>query len=202
MARRTKEEAEQTRQQLLDTALALFSEKGLANVTLAKVASAAGVTRGAIYWHFKDKAEMINALWEQAFRPMSEQFEGQIKDGLEHPLQSLEMMCGRFLQELVSDEHLQRVSRLCQQATYDEKMHEVWREQCLRDQKDVHYILTQAKEKGELKEELTVEVATMMVFCFVSGVMERWLLMPEFLDLENHGNTMLAAFFDGLKKKG
>ena len=200
MARRTKEEAEQTRQQLLETALALFSEKGLANVTLAQIASAAGVTRGAIYWHFKDKAEMVNALWEQAFQPMTEQFESLIKDGLDYPLQSLESMCGSVLYELLSNEHLRQVSRLCQQATYDEKMHEVWREQCQREQKDLYYIMTLAREKSELKEELTVEVATMMVFCFMGGVIERWLLMPEFMDLEKHGKTMLAVFFDGMKK--
>ena len=46
MARRTKEDAEKTRLQLLETALALFSEKGIANVTLAQIASTAGVTRG------------------------------------------------------------------------------------------------------------------------------------------------------------
>lgn len=51
MARKTREEAEQTRYLLLDTAEQLFSEKGVSKTTLADIASAAGLTRGAVYWH-------------------------------------------------------------------------------------------------------------------------------------------------------
>ncbi|WP_311195329.1 TetR family transcriptional regulator [Suttonella sp. R2A3] len=62
--RRTKAEAEQTRQSLLDAALALFSEQGYESTSLAEIARTAGTTRGAIYWHFKNKADMLNALSE------------------------------------------------------------------------------------------------------------------------------------------
>ena len=60
--RRTKEEAAITRQNILKAALDLFSEKGYATTTLAEIAQSAQVTRGAIYWHFKDKADLFNSL--------------------------------------------------------------------------------------------------------------------------------------------
>ncbi|HSL43340.1 MAG TPA: TetR family transcriptional regulator [Anaerolineales bacterium] len=60
--RRTKEEAAVTRATLLKTALAVFSAKGYAAATLDDVAKAAKVTRGAIYWHFKSKADLYNTL--------------------------------------------------------------------------------------------------------------------------------------------
>ena len=60
--RRTKEEAEITRKLLLKTALAVFSRKGYSAATLQEIASEAGVTRGAIYWHFGSKAELYNTL--------------------------------------------------------------------------------------------------------------------------------------------
>ena len=202
MARRTKADAERTRQQLLETALALFSEKGLANVTLAQVASAAGVTRGAIYWHFKDKAEMISALWEQAFQPVSVRYGSLLEQKLEDPLQVLEDISGNFIEELLSNEHLQQVSRLRQQAAYDERVIEVWRKQFLRDQERLCRLMTQVRDRGELRDELTVEEAAMMVFCFLGGIVGRWLLAPEYMQLEERGKNMLAVFFDGLKKKG
>ena len=62
MMRRTKEEAEQTRQDLLDAALTVFSQKGYTATRLEDVARAAGVTRGAIYHHFGSKAELYSAL--------------------------------------------------------------------------------------------------------------------------------------------
>ncbi len=63
MARKTKEQAQATRQHILDVALRLFSQQGVSSTSLAEIAKAAGVTRGAIYWHFKDKSDLFNEIW-------------------------------------------------------------------------------------------------------------------------------------------
>lgn len=60
--RRTKEEAAVTRAAVLKAALSVFSAKGYTTATLDDVAKAAKVTRGAIYWHFKSKADLYNTL--------------------------------------------------------------------------------------------------------------------------------------------
>lgn len=60
--RRTKEQAALTRQQILNAALSVFGSKGYSAATLEDIAQAAGVTRGAIYWHFDNKAELYNSL--------------------------------------------------------------------------------------------------------------------------------------------
>ena len=63
--RRTKDEAAVTRATLLKTALTVFSAKGYSAATLDDVAKAAKMTRGAIYWHFKSKADLYNTLVEE-----------------------------------------------------------------------------------------------------------------------------------------
>ena len=70
MARRTKEEAQETRHRILDTAERVFLKKGVARTSLADVADAAGVTRGAIYWHFKNKADLFEAMMDRVSLPM------------------------------------------------------------------------------------------------------------------------------------
>ena len=55
MARRTKEDAAATRQQILDSAERVFAAKGVAHSTMADIAADAGVSRGAVYWHFDSK---------------------------------------------------------------------------------------------------------------------------------------------------
>lgn len=65
MVRRKKEEAQQTRQSLIEAAIGQFATRGVANTTLTDIADAANVTRGAVYWHFSSKAEIFNAIWEQ-----------------------------------------------------------------------------------------------------------------------------------------
>ena len=61
--RKTKEEAQQTRSNLLNAALNVFYERGVAQASLDEIAKAAGVTRGALYWHFKNKEDLFEALF-------------------------------------------------------------------------------------------------------------------------------------------
>ena len=62
MARKTKEETLATRDGILDAAEACFQEGGIANTSLEKIAARAGFTRGAVYWHFKNKGEILAAV--------------------------------------------------------------------------------------------------------------------------------------------
>ena len=56
-------EAQETRQHILDVALRLFSAGGIIHLA-GRDCKAAGVTRGAIYWHFKDKSDLFSEIWE------------------------------------------------------------------------------------------------------------------------------------------
>src|SRR5215470_17326691 len=65
--RRTKEDAALTRENLLDAALASFHAKGYLATTLDDIARRAGITRGAIAWHFGSKAELLNAVIRERY---------------------------------------------------------------------------------------------------------------------------------------
>jgi TetR/AcrR family acrAB operon transcriptional repressor len=64
MARRTKEEAAETRQQILDNALDVFSKKGFSRTTFVDIADQIELSKGAVYWHFKTKTDLLVALIE------------------------------------------------------------------------------------------------------------------------------------------
>ncbi|MCL1961219.1 MAG: TetR family transcriptional regulator, partial [Desulfovibrionaceae bacterium] len=70
MARRTKEDAQATRAAVLDAAERVFLRRGVTRTSLAEIAQAAGVTRGAIYGHFKNKAELFTAMMERVTQPL------------------------------------------------------------------------------------------------------------------------------------
>ena len=70
MARRTKEDALATREALLDAAVCVFGRRGVARSSLAEIAEQAGLTRGAVYWHFKDKGELFNAMMDRVTLPL------------------------------------------------------------------------------------------------------------------------------------
>ena len=70
MVRKTKEDAELTRKSIIIAAREVFLVKGVSHTTMEHIATQAGVTRGAIYWHFKNKTEVFQAMREQVFLPL------------------------------------------------------------------------------------------------------------------------------------
>lgn len=59
MARKTKEEAQATRESILRAALDVFSAKGYSKSTFVDIAEKIGLTKGAVYWHFKNKEDLL-----------------------------------------------------------------------------------------------------------------------------------------------
>lgn len=83
MTRKTKEEALKTYHTLLDAAAELFSFQGIGQTTLNDIAKQAGMTRGAVYWHFANKDEVIQALWERDAAPVVDRLVNELGQ-LEH----------------------------------------------------------------------------------------------------------------------
>jgi AcrR family transcriptional regulator len=55
----------ETRKQILDASLRLFSKRGFARTTVRDIARAAGITDAAIYYHFESKRDLLEALVEE-----------------------------------------------------------------------------------------------------------------------------------------
>jgi TetR/AcrR family acrAB operon transcriptional repressor len=62
MPRRTKEAAKETRWRILEAALEVFCRKGYARTTFVDIAKEVGLSKGAVYWHFKSKPDLLAAM--------------------------------------------------------------------------------------------------------------------------------------------
>lgn len=109
MARRTKEDAIATRNGLIDAAEVVFKEKGVSRASLGDIAQAAGATRGAIYWHFKDKVDLFAAMMERVTLPL-EQGYGEFEcSTCPDPVQRLRAVMALVLHNVHADERTRRV---------------------------------------------------------------------------------------------
>ena len=70
MVRKTKEVAGLTRLRIIDAARSVFLKRGVSRTTLEHIATEADVTRGAVYWHFKNKTEIFYAIRDRVFLPL------------------------------------------------------------------------------------------------------------------------------------
>ncbi len=92
MVRRTRLEAQATRERLLDVAEGLILERGLARTALQDIACAAGLTRGAIYWHFADKVALVQAIIDRVDLPMEKALAEAAEAGSGAPWRGLRQM--------------------------------------------------------------------------------------------------------------
>ncbi len=91
MARKTKEDAELTRQRIIDAARVVFLSRGVSRTSLEHIAVQAQVTRGAVYWHFKNKTDIFYAMRDQVFLPLIDRMDDTLAtENLEDPLTQIE----------------------------------------------------------------------------------------------------------------
>src|SRR5688572_27710034 len=103
MVRRSKEDALATRNALLDAAERVFHEQGVAGTSLNDIALAAGTTRGAIYWHFKDKADLFTAMMDRVTLPLQDALAHMRGCGDGDPLPALRSAIRLAFQKTVRD---------------------------------------------------------------------------------------------------
>lgn len=89
MVRKTKEDTQATREGILDAAEACFHEHGVARTTLEMIGARAGYTRGAVYWHFKNKSEVLAAIVERVHLPFMQELERTSTDQRDTPVHDL-----------------------------------------------------------------------------------------------------------------
>ncbi|MDX1818623.1 MAG: TetR family transcriptional regulator, partial [Marinobacter sp.] len=100
--RRTKEDAEKTRQTVLEAALTLFSKDGYSLTTLSRIAREAGCSRGPIYWHFETKDDLYEAVLAYSQEPL-EALVQECAGMSDRPLEAMEHFLDQWLSLLVND---------------------------------------------------------------------------------------------------
>lgn len=88
MARKTKEDAQKTRDTILDAAERVFFKQGIAQTTMADIANDAKVSRGAVYGHYPNKIDVCKAMSERMLAHTAMHFTPGSDDALEALVQT------------------------------------------------------------------------------------------------------------------
>ncbi|MGU3496869.1 TetR family transcriptional regulator [Xanthobacteraceae bacterium A53D] len=194
--RRTKAEAEETRARLLDAAERLFFERGVAAVTLEKIAAAAGVTRGAIYWHFANKAEILRALDAIACVDIEQLFEQALASEPSDPLATACDLATEAMRLIATDERRQRIFGVLFRSDYRGELAELlkWKQEVSeRYHSQTIRLFEAADRKGHLNATWKPATAARLYDCFFMGLLYDWLDDRSAYDLVARGEETLEA---------
>lgn len=202
MVRKTKEEALETRQRILVTAECIFHHKGVAHTSLHDIAEAAGVTRGAIYWHFKNKTDLIDAMLQQVVLPMEEAFRVQVEDTQLDPIEQLRSCNAIALRSLRDDERIRRIVEiLFFKCEYVDETADMQRRHISSRALSLHRIenwIRSAIEAKLLSPDLDPAKQAISLHALTDGLLLNWLLVPESFDVVELGTQMTDIFLRGL----
>jgi AcrR family transcriptional regulator len=203
--RRTKAEAQKTYDAILDASASLFAEKGIVNVSLEEIARAAKVTRGAIYWHFKNKGEIFNALHERLFRPLTEIILEDLNKDYHlcphyiTPLEQLSNLCTELLLDITRNTTKRQIMTLfLLHWNYTGDLEKYKKPHMEKKQESLVLFskyFEKAQEEGNLPDNADPMFLTLSVRCYMKGIIIEYLNNPESVKLEENAEKLMTQFF-------
>ncbi|MDE1900631.1 MAG: TetR family transcriptional regulator [Alphaproteobacteria bacterium] len=203
MARKTKDEAEKTRNAILDAAERVFYANGVTRTSLEQIAEAAGVTRGAVYWHFNDKTELCTAMMMRVFLPHEDMLAELAASPSAAPLADLKKSCLHALKLMSTDKRRQDVcSIMFLRCEYTEGMASIMdrRTECKnRMLASSEKLLTLARKQKALAAHWSPRKAAVALQALMTGLIIGALEQRDGFDLATTGAACVEAFFKSLK---
>lgn len=200
MARKTKQQALVTRQHILDVALRLFSQQGVSSTSLVEIAKAAGVTRGAIYWHFKNKSDLFSEIWELSESNIGEleiEYQAKFPDD---PLSVLREILVYLLEATVTEERrrllMEIIFHKCEFVGEMVVVQQAQRSLCLESYDRIEQTLMHCINSQMLPENLNTRRAAILMRSYISGIMENWLFAPKSFDLKKEARDYVAILLE------
>lgn len=196
MARKTKVEAEATRASILEAAEHVFMAKGVARASLEQVARAAGVTRGAIYWHFRNKQDILDAMLERVRAPLWEMIADASRGG--SSLNNLKEVCILALKKLAEDRRYFRVHYILFHRNESDQSLNKHRELAESAITHLARIMALPENRKRLRPHLTPEYAAYLLHTQMLGLFYDWLITPERWALSDIARLLVETTFCGL----
>jgi TetR/AcrR family acrAB operon transcriptional repressor len=201
LPKRTKEEALETRQQILYAGLEIFSSKGFAVATLEEIAAQAGVTRGAVYWHFDGKAGLYSALVEEIQSRSSSVVLSAVAEGNSFT-EVLQLVFIRLLVAVEEDKEFRSIIELGLQQTAGIQELEDVRQTQLQSGRallsGIASAIQQAADDGEIRSDLDPAEIVRGFLALQNGLIYQWLADPDEFSLSQIGPSIFQIYLQGI----
>lgn len=203
MARKCKEDAEKTRLAVLESALDVFSDKGYAKATFDEIAARAGFTKGAVYWYFRNKADLVAALIVEYTERKYQEVAAELSNG-----NTLDDLLEYFIQWADAGAKDLRFSRfqrfvMCQMEWSEAVLNRV--DKTIMTTRNWHLekvnqVLVECKEQGLLKDGVDIDVIAQVIISTYMGIVFSSISKRATYDLVEMVRTGLTLLFNGLRK--
>ncbi|MBQ0745905.1 MAG: TetR family transcriptional regulator [Marinobacter sp.] len=202
--RRTKEDAEKTRQTVLEAALKLFSRDGYSLTTLSRIAKEAGCSRGPIYWHFENKDDLYEAVLSYSQEPL-EALVAECVEMLDTPVEAMDRFIEQWLWLLATNRQYRQSFEILLNKTEltDAMTRTLKRERALT--KSIIGLFQTLVERAIEERLITTQEDPkdlgLLSYTYLMGITQTWLFSPKLFSLKNEMPFFQRQFWALLGKK-
>ncbi|MDO4641015.1 MAG: TetR family transcriptional regulator [Neisseria sp.] len=181
--RKIKEEALKTREYLLQSALDTFYVKGISRSSLNEIAQNAGVTRGALYWHFKNKDDLFDALFQRIFCDINSELEHDIKNESANIWISFRKALLNTFDRLENNEMHRKFCNIlhlkCEHTEQNESIINLMQNYQNMWHNQLTETLKACLKQKSLPQNLDIELTVIYLQSTISGLLHQWLINSE-----------------------
>lgn len=192
-----------TKNDILQAAIEVFVEKGFVRSTLEQIAAEANVTRGAVYWHFKNKHDIFDALHEKLHQPLTASILEDMKKNCDDSLCQLEALCIKLLVDLDNDETRKKILKIffhkCDYSGMEDIV-EKQRKQKLKNIDLFSQYFSRAIKNKDLPATLDPKITAISLACYMSGIVSEYLKNPQLFKLKKQAPHLIRQFFSAFKQ--
>ena len=206
MARKTKEDTEKTYQALLKSAGELFTRHGVSKTTLNDIAKHAGMTRGAVYWHFDNKDSIVEALWQEEMSDHANKLiEAMSELNPQNPSEHFRDILQNGLKDVFNSPSMSQATRIllhCLEITDEQTPLRQFLETKNRNlHAGVVKAITQLQAASRISSPLSVEVLATALMAYLHGLIQYHLVKETDVDIAENAVEMIDLFLDSFLKR-
>ena len=158
------------------------------------------MTRGAIYWHFKNKSDLFSEIWalsESSISDLEIEYRAKFPDD---PLSVLRELLIYVLEATAAEERrrlmMEIIFHKCEFVGEMAVAQQAQRNLCVASNERIEQTLNDCIEAGMLPAKLQTRRAAILMRSYISGIMENWLFAPETYDLKREAREFVDILIE------
>jgi TetR/AcrR family acrAB operon transcriptional repressor len=203
--RRTKEEAEQTRNKILSAAIKVMNKKGISSTRFEDIAKEAKVTRGAVYHYFKSKNEILIAIHENNKKKLFLIFEKYFNETID-PVISLKNGLKEIFAKFEEDREFRAVEELFLKVEFtslikeDKALHSLFEKDKEETIAKMFDLVKRGQVSGSIRKDIAVENLGHAIISFYIGFISLWFMQVRQFSIKEKSGDYIDILLHGILK--